>query len=209
MARKLHTYESDELTVLFDAKRCIHAEECVHGLPGAFDATRRPWIDPSLADPNDMARVIEQCPTGALAYRWRNGADGEKAPDENTIAVQENGPLHVRGTLRITQPDGEVLEEHRAALCRCGQSKDKPFCGNSHIEAGFAHDGSLAANRLGSDESVEDGVLNISLAPGGPLLIRGPVRVLSDGGEDAEGARGALCRCGASASKPFCDGSHK
>ncbi|GIF53787.1 CDGSH-type Zn-finger protein [Asanoa ferruginea] len=45
----------------------------------------------------------------------------------------------------------------------------------------------------------------------GPLLIRGDFAILTPDGERIEPGRGtvALCRCGKSASKPFCDGSHK
>lgn len=45
----------------------------------------------------------------------------------------------------------------------------------------------------------------------GPLLVRGPVELRSQAGEAIESRRGtiALCRCGRSAIKPFCDGTHK
>jgi uncharacterized Fe-S cluster protein YjdI len=49
----------------------------------------------------------------------------------------------------------------------------------------------------------------VELAPNGPLLIGCDVRLrLSDGSEKLCTAPVALCRCGASANKPFCDGSH-
>jgi uncharacterized Fe-S cluster protein YjdI len=42
MKRKLRSYESEDLIVEFDVKHCIHAEECVHGLPDVFNANLRP-----------------------------------------------------------------------------------------------------------------------------------------------------------------------
>ncbi|MDX1644676.1 MAG: (4Fe-4S)-binding protein, partial [Thermoanaerobaculia bacterium] len=63
--RKIRRYETDDLTVLYDVERCIHAEECVHGLPQVFDPDRRPWIEPGEAPAEDVARVIRRCPTGA------------------------------------------------------------------------------------------------------------------------------------------------
>lgn len=51
----------------------------------------------------------------------------------------------------------------------------------------------------------------ITPCPDGPLLIRGDVELVTVDGEPIGGQRPttALCRCGASATKPFCDGSHK
>jgi CDGSH-type Zn-finger protein len=45
----------------------------------------------------------------------------------------------------------------------------------------------------------------------GPLIVRGPVELLTQDGQRIEPGRKtiALCRCGQSATKPFCDGSHK
>ena len=60
-----------------------------------------------------------------------------------------------------------------------------------------------------TDEGAERGSLRIVCAPNGPLLVEGPVELRDASGETvATGRKGALCRCGASANKPFCDGSH-
>ena len=52
---------------------------------------------------------------------------------------------------------------------------------------------------------------SITACPDGPLLVRGDVELLLASGEPAPRRRStvALCRCGASGIKPFCDGSHK
>ena len=104
-------------------------------------------------------------------------------------------------------PGGETLDETRAALCRCGHSKDKPFCDNSHIEARFADTGLIVDSRL-KPEGGDAEVLQISPTANGPILIRGPVEISGPPGARAVGDSGALCRCGGSANKPFCDGSH-
>ncbi len=213
MSRKIRSYESADLIVDFDAKRCIHAEECVHGLPGVFDATRRPWIDPNQASSGDLIKVIEKCPTGALHYRWQSEGltDGktEIGAEENKMRIDPNGPLYVAGRFRITLPDGDTIDETRAALCRCGLSKSKPFCDNSHIEGEFLDEGALTENRLKPLGAAEGPVLEMTLAPNGPVLVKGPVEITGQGGAVVEGSGGALCRCGGSASKPFCDGAHK
>lgn len=138
MDEKIRAYEGDDVIVRYSVRRCIHAEECVHGLPGVFDPQQRPWIDPDGAPADAVAAVILRCPTGALHYERKDGGAEEPIPEENTIRVAPDGPLYVRGDLEITTPDGTVLlRETRAALCRCGASKIKPFCDNSHEDIGF------------------------------------------------------------------------
>jgi uncharacterized Fe-S cluster protein YjdI len=44
MSRKVHEYSGEQISIGYDAKRCIHAAECVHGLPAVFDPDRRPWL---------------------------------------------------------------------------------------------------------------------------------------------------------------------
>lgn len=132
MSAKIREYRGDEIIVLFDAKRCIHAAECIKGMPDVFNVKERPWIQPEGVDNDALVAVIESCPSGALQYLRSDGGEAEVAPLTNTIAAQKNGPLYVQGDLVITTEDGEKLHETRVALCRCGASKNKPFCDNSH-----------------------------------------------------------------------------
>lgn len=131
-------YEGDGVTIHFEARRCIHAAECVGGLPGVFDANSRPWINAGGGTVEDIVSVVERCPTGALSYIRTDGGAAEVAPAEPTIQVVSDGPLHVRGALDVCDTDGATISVGpRVALCRCGASKNKPFCDNSHVEAGF------------------------------------------------------------------------
>lgn len=50
--------------------------------------------------------------------------------------------------------------------------------------------------------------VEVTVRPNGPLLVRGPVRVIKESGEVVDKESCALCRCGATANAPFCDGSH-
>lgn len=76
--------------------------------------------------------MIRTCPSGALAFR-RNAGVEERPPRINRLAVLENGPLVLAGDVCI----GDGGRETRVALCRCGLSKNKPFCDGSHKAAGF------------------------------------------------------------------------
>jgi CDGSH-type Zn-finger protein/uncharacterized Fe-S cluster protein YjdI len=210
--RKLHTYECDVIAVDFDLSRCIHSEECIRGLRSVFDPGRRPWIDPSAAPADRVAEVIERCPTGALHYRRKDGGNGEEPDGENIARVGPDGPVYVRGDIRLELPGGETMEETRVALCRCGASKDKPFCDGSHEDAGFTDPGAIVGGRLVPAEEAgtsADGSVTLRGAENGPMLVKGPLRVEGADGSVSAGVKGALCRCGHSDTKPFCDGSHR
>lgn len=133
-----HEYRSPEIVVSFDPRRCIHAEECVHGLPLVFDRNRRPWIAPENADAASIAEVVRRCPTGALHYVPLDGAAEELPVTPAVITPVPDGPLYLRGDLEIIGEEGSVLiTETRAALCRCGGSSNKPFCDGTHARIGF------------------------------------------------------------------------
>jgi uncharacterized Fe-S cluster protein YjdI len=134
----LRHYTSEAIDVTYDARRCIHAAECVRGLPEVFDTDRRPWILPSGASADAIAAVIERCPSGALHYTRRDGGAAESPPEQTTITPVTGGPLYVRGLIQLRSADGSlIVEDTRLALCRCGQSENKPYCDNSHIGTGF------------------------------------------------------------------------
>jgi CDGSH-type Zn-finger protein/uncharacterized Fe-S cluster protein YjdI len=206
-------YTGAAVHVTFDGPRCIHAAECVRGLPAVFDRDRRPWILPDGAAVEEVVTVIERCPTGALHYERVDGGPAEEPDEVNAIRVRPNGPYYVRGKLRVVTADGMlVAEDVRLALCRCGHSQHKPFCDNAHIAAGFSDPGYVKPNEDAA--APEQGELSIKTRKHGPLRLDGPFDVIGldaeSGGEAIHRAEEAvLCRCGGSATKPFCDGSHK
>lgn len=136
MRTKRREYQGQDVTVLFELKRCIHAAECIRRLPAVFNLGNRPWIQVDAASADEITEVIERCPSGALHFVLA-GDKEEKAPDLNSVLPIRNGPLYIRGNLRIRTENGETLRETRAALCRCGESENKPFCDNSHRKIKF------------------------------------------------------------------------
>ncbi len=208
---KIREYQAEAITVKYDLKRCIHAEECVHGLPTVFDKSARPWIQPENASAAEIADVILRCPTGALQFERKDDGASEPIPTENTILLSADGPLYVQGEVEITRRDGSVLHrDTRVALCRCGTSKYKPFCDNAHLDIEFQADGSVADNQSETDASTTYGPLKITLAPNGAYRLQGNFEIRNtDGQVSFRGNRTALCRCGGSQNKPFCDMSHR
>ena len=203
-------YRSEGIIVSFDVGRCIHSKECIHNLPEVFDVEKRPWIQPNNSDPETVAEVVTRCPTGALQFVRKDGGEEEPVPEENVIVVAKDGPLYIRGDVVLKEHDGtNFLEETRVALCRCGESRNKPFCDNSHRNSGFQDAGSLDSNPHAGTSDTNGGRLEVKLTPNGPLFLKGEFEIQNAGGEPAyQGSQAALCRCGHSGSKPFCDGSH-
>lgn len=209
---KIHRYAGEGIVVTYEARRCIHASECVHGLPAAFDPKRKPWVDPKAAQADAIARVIERCPTGALQYERRDGGPQEAPAPKNTIRISENGPLYVRGRVRVNDADGQAaVRDTRVALCRCGKSSLKPFCDGSHEKAGFVDAGMVARPQVQTQAGKSgDGALTILCQADGSLAVAGDFELVdAKGSVVASGNAAWLCRCGGSASKPFCDGTHK
>jgi CDGSH-type Zn-finger protein/uncharacterized Fe-S cluster protein YjdI len=213
---KIRHYVDERIDVSYDATRCIHAAECVHRLPAVFDTGRRPWILPAGADADAIAAVVAKCPTGALHAIRLDGGDAEDVPVENVIVPTPDGPHYVRGQVHLRSPEVDVtLDDVRVALCRCGQSRNKPFCDNSHRDAGFRDPGAIAGAAVGSaaaGAAATDALspLSIVASPNGPLVIEGAFTLrTSDGSAQHTAVKATLCRCGASGRKPFCDGSHR
>lgn len=135
--KRIQEYRSKDISVTFDPNICIHAAICLRGAPEVFDVGRRRWVAPENGTADLIASVIERCPSGALQYERLDGGQGELPDEEAAVIVVLNGPLLVKGTLTLQDSDGATRERARLALCRCGQSKNKPHCDNSHLEAGF------------------------------------------------------------------------
>ncbi len=203
------TYKGKNIDVQWDSRLCIHIGECGYSSGELFVAGRDPWCQPNLAAEDDVKDVVERCPSGALTYSDKSRGDNEQPAECNTVQVVYNGPLYIQGELHIENAPQDMRGiNYRAALCRCGQSKRKPFCDNSHLQAGFKDYGAVGEKGDGTDE--EGGRLTIKPVLNGPLLLSGNFAIVAGSGRIAwRGKQAALCRCGHSKNKPFCDGSHK
>jgi len=127
----------------------------------------------------------------------------------NCIMVRPDGPLIAKGNIEVLDTDGQLLMQgDDIALCRCGASQNKPFCDGSHRVSGFQDQGQFNDKRA---EPLEKGeVLRIQCRENGMLLAKGPIEIVSrDGKSRTTRNKVALCRCGHSENKPFCDAKHK
>ena len=195
----------EKVALTFEAKRCIHSRFCVTWTPQVFLANvKGPWIHPDAMPVERVVEVAHACPSGAIGYRRLDGGADETAPPVNLATVREAGPYAFRARLQI---DG-VPAGFRATLCRCGASKNKPFCDGSHHAIGFTASGEPPTGKTDM-LTTRDGVLAIDPQTNGPLKVRGSLEILSGTGRAVARVTSAyLCRCGGSANKPFCDGTH-
>lgn len=200
-----NTASSAEITIHFDSKRCVHSRHCVLGAPRVFLANvAGPWLHPEHASVEALSEIAHACPSGAITYERHDGGPPETAPEVNVLRIRENGPLAVHADIDLVG-HGRL---HRATLCRCGHSKNKPFCDGAHNDAGFRATGEPLTET--SDALAErDGPLRIRPLPDGPNELTGNLEILAGTGRRVRQVQSVrLCRCGGSANKPYCDGTH-
>jgi CDGSH-type Zn-finger protein/uncharacterized Fe-S cluster protein YjdI len=197
-----------EVTIRFDAKRCIHSRNCVLDHPEVFvPNVEGDWIYPDAASAEAVMTIGLRCPSGAISVSRNDGSGSSDSPPVvNTLRLRENGPYAIEAELVI---GGVAQDRPRATLCRCGESMNKPYCDGAHHAAGFVASGEPASKDAEPLERRNGPVVVEGLA-NGPLKVSGNLELVSGTGRTLNKVTTAfLCRCGASQNKPYCDGSHK
>jgi CDGSH-type Zn-finger protein/uncharacterized Fe-S cluster protein YjdI len=197
-----------DVTIRFDARRCVHSRNCVLGHPQVFvPNVKGEWIRPDAASAEVVMHVALACPSGAIRVAHNDGsASSDTPPMVNTVRVRENGPLAIEAELQVR---GESQATPRATLCRCGHSQNKPYCDGAHTATGFVATGEPAAKEFAALEA-RNGPVNVQPQPNGPLMVTGNLEIVSGTGRTTNKVtKTFLCRCGQSKNKPYCDGSHK
>jgi len=132
----------DTISITFDPNKCIKSLRCSRRMPSVFSEGHPIAIHPSEGDDIDqIIKAINSCPTEALTWEYRDAiSSASSAPDSFSgpqARLVENGPLIVTGEIEIHYPDGSKEKRERTSFCRCGASKEKPFCDGSHDLCGF------------------------------------------------------------------------
>ncbi|HWP36597.1 MAG TPA: CDGSH iron-sulfur domain-containing protein [Gemmatimonadales bacterium] len=127
-------YRHGRLTVFDNRGICSHAGHCTDQMPAVFRSGEDPWIDCAGADETALIAQVRRCPSGALSYAL-DGVEQRDGQGPPRIYVRKNGPYEVSGgiVLKIGESEwGEGASREHYTLCRCGRSKNKPFCDGSH-----------------------------------------------------------------------------
>ncbi|NLL52389.1 MAG: hypothetical protein GX248_06775 [Peptococcaceae bacterium] len=142
----MRTYQNQDLIVYWKPENCIHVANCIHNLPSVFNKKNRPWIDINGASPEEIIKLIDTCPSGALSYSLPEGSrvdpDLGKGPGslhyrheapQVEVRLMKNGPILIKGPSILYDESGAQLKTGDAfSLCRCGKTKNPPFCDGSH-----------------------------------------------------------------------------
>jgi CDGSH-type Zn-finger protein/truncated hemoglobin YjbI len=151
------TYVGQQVTIHDNRGICQHSGYCTDRLATVFRRDTEPFVAPSGGRMDEIIRAVRDCPSGALSY----GVDGVEARDSVDhhgqrppgIEVTRDGPYRITGGIALRDDqdhdgqdhDGQDQDVARAegssrehyALCRCGQSRNKPFCSGTHWYVGF------------------------------------------------------------------------
>ena len=140
---KRKSYAGKKIIIHDNRKICSHAAECVNNLPSVFKFDARPWIDPEAATLEESINTIRKCPSGALSY----SIDGVEYKDQNErkpmVAVSKEGPYIITGGVELIGDNlqfGDGASKEHYTLCRCGASRNKPFCDGMHRVINFKDD---------------------------------------------------------------------
>lgn len=134
---KMDDYEGEKITIHDNRGVCSHIGHCTEKLPKVFKMKAEPWIDPNGDDQKKIGKIIRMCPSGALSYS-EDGKLHKNYPREPEVFVGRNRSYHVVGFIELKDPDGSKPEsKEHYTLCRCGHSRNKPFCDGTHWHVNF------------------------------------------------------------------------
>ena len=130
-------YMGRRITIYDNRALCAHVGYCTDELKSVFRHHDTPWIDPDGAEVARIIAQIERCPSGALSYAI-DGVEAKPKERPATVTVTDDGPYAVTGGIELVGVKmGEGASAEHYTLCRCGASKNKPFCDGTHWYAGF------------------------------------------------------------------------
>ncbi len=130
-------YVGKKITIHDNRGICAHAGYCTDNLASVFKLKKEPWIDPDGAAAEEIVDTIKKCPSGALSYTVDDveHRDQDRGP---MVTVTKDGPYAITGGIELLEQQlGEGASIEHYTLCRCGGSKNKPFCDGTHWHIGF------------------------------------------------------------------------
>ena len=131
------SYAGKRITVLDNRALCAHAGFCTDELESVFRQHDEPWIAADGAEAEEIIATIRKCPSGALSYAI-DGVEAGAPERPPMVTVTDNGPYAVTGGIELMGVKfGQGASTEHYTLCRCGASKNKPFCDGSHWDVEF------------------------------------------------------------------------
>jgi CDGSH-type Zn-finger protein len=136
--QKIYSYAGAEIDVHYSKLLCSHAAECGRLASAVFDPAQKPWIQPDNGSADLIKEVVQACPSGALRYSLKGEEPQHLTADQAGISIQKDGPYWVQNIPLEGGDSGPNGTDTKYVLCRCGQSKNKPFCDGTHRDIGWS-----------------------------------------------------------------------
>jgi len=183
----------------------------VFAQPSALEQSDHPSEQPDRhipAQSEQAAPATESTGEKAIDRWFLEQRGAKRVPKKlnlpNELLVTNGGPLKMTGNITLIDEEGTVSHANHLSLCRCGASNNKPLCDDQHLDIEFFDSGSL--QRVSDWMPVNrPQTITVTCVKDGPLKFRGYLRVFNKKGQECITMSGALCRCGKSSNKPFCD----
>jgi uncharacterized Fe-S cluster protein YjdI len=138
-------YQNNDITVTWEPSKCIHSANCFKGLPRVFNPNKKPWIVLENSSTETIINQVRQCPSGAISFKQNVMPTQSENINNDTntnkllkVQIAPNGPILLHGDF-LFELNNEIKEVNAnvTALCRCGNSNNKPFCDGSHRNSSF------------------------------------------------------------------------
>ncbi|MEL6436085.1 MAG: CDGSH iron-sulfur domain-containing protein [Pseudomonadota bacterium] len=127
--------EGVDITISYTPVLCTHAAQCQARALDVFNPKQKPWIKPENGSLASIMDVMAACPSGALRVSIDGQPEQHLTDGEVAIRIEKNGPYHVTNVALDAEFNGVGASKAKYSLCRCGHSKNKPFCDGSHYDA--------------------------------------------------------------------------
>jgi CDGSH-type Zn-finger protein len=124
--------EGENVSISYTPVLCGHIGACQKLHKAVFDPSKKPWIQPQNGSLEGIKSVVEACPSGALRMAINAEVEHHLDSDEVSVTIEKNGPYVVKNTELEAEFDGVGASTQEYILCRCGHSKNKPFCDGTH-----------------------------------------------------------------------------
>lgn len=135
-----YAYAGAQVAVHFNKLLCSHAAECGTRLSAVFDPSQKPWVQPDAGTPDQIAEVVRACPSGALRHGAPGAAPDHEVGEDVRISIERHGPYRVENVTLEADNWGKSQSTRKYVLCRCGLSKNKPFCDGTHRDENWRDD---------------------------------------------------------------------
>ena len=132
--------EGQQVTISYTPVLCGHIAACQVLHKQVFDPAKKPWIQPENGTLEGILSVIKACPSGALRVAVGDEEEHHIDSDETSIRINKHGPYVVKNVELEAEFNGAGASEKEFILCRCGQSKNKPFCDGTHYDVKWKDD---------------------------------------------------------------------